>query len=130
MNLIDSNFSLLPELFFMWLALYWGLDNYLGSGVINYPIFTLLVIMGIQLFAENVKIGLVMGILLVGGTIYMSLALLSDITMVITWDFQAIRFLLTGGVLIALAYIMSIWMIMKHAKAMKKKVPNHFDTYG
>jgi len=120
MILKDSNFNLLPELFFMWLALYWVADNFLSSGVINYPVFAILVIMAIQLFAENVKIGLTMGILLVLGTIYMSMAWFNDVAEITTWNFQAIRFTLTGSSLVVLAYIMSIWMIMKYARAIKK----------
>jgi len=61
-----------------------------------------------------------MGLLLVSGTIYMSMAWFNDVAEITTWNFQAIRFTLTGSSLVVLAYIMSIWMIMKYARAIKK----------
>lgn len=68
----------LPELFFMGLGIYWGAENYLAGGHINWIAIAFIVLLTLQLVFQHRIAGMVMGLVLGLICAYMLFAVLSE----------------------------------------------------
>jgi hypothetical protein len=97
---------MLPEFFIILLSIYWFLDNYLGSGHINYFAIVVFIIVTLQLFLKNKFIGIILGSIFFLFGLYMILAVLSEFKKFTAVDSSAVE-LISVGFLICFVLIAS-----------------------
>ena len=104
---------LLPEFFIMLLSIYWFLENYLGSGHINYFAIVVFIIVTLQLFIKNKILGIILGSIFFLFGLYMVLAVLSEFKKFTTVDSAAIELISVGFLICFLLIASSIGMFYK-----------------
>lgn len=104
---------MLPEIFIILLSIYWFLDNYLGSGHINYFAIVAFIIVTLQLFLKNKVIGIILGSIFFLFGLYMILAVLSEFKKFTAVDSSAIELILVGFLIFFVLIASSIGMFYK-----------------
>jgi hypothetical protein len=104
---------MLPEIFIILLSIYWFLDNYLGSGHINYFAIVVFIILTLQLFLKNKVIGIILGSIFFLFGLYMILAVLSEFKKFTAVDSSAIELILVGFLICFVLIASSIGMFYK-----------------
>ncbi|MFY7739909.1 MAG: hypothetical protein ACOVQC_05270 [Flavobacterium sp.] len=104
---------LLPEFFIISLSIFWFLDNYLGSGHINYFTVVVFIIVSLQLFIKNKIVGIILGSIFFLFGLYMILAVLSEFKKFATIDFSAIQLISVGFLICFVLIAASIGMFYK-----------------
>ena len=102
------------ETYFLIFAFWWALTPFLKfepltDGDIKYPAYVLALVLILQFYLKSRAIGLILSSILALYFGYLILALLSDFT-----DSGSIRFLIYGGMLIAVSITMAIVMFRKY----------------
>lgn len=104
---------LLPEAFIVLLSMYWFLDNYIGSGHVNYIAIIVFVIVTLQLFIKNNIIGIILGSIFFLFGLYMILAVLSEFKKFTTINSSALQLISVGFLICFLLIASSIGMFYK-----------------
>ncbi|MEX2235400.1 MAG: hypothetical protein WD824_24770 [Cyclobacteriaceae bacterium] len=115
----DSRWT--PEVYFLIFAFWWALSPFLTSqhlttGDIKYPAYILALVLMLQFYVKSRALGLIVSGILTLYFSYLILALLSDFA-----DNGSIRFLVLGGLLIAISIMMSILMFLKYRHQIQQK---------
>ncbi|MCO6148386.1 hypothetical protein [Flavobacterium sp. NRK1] len=116
----------IPELFFIGLAAYWILDNYLGSETINYFAIAVIIVLLFQLIYQKYIVGLTTGIVLGLFSGYMIMAVLSDFIKYETVTAKSLQFLAYGGGIFGVSVLMATAMVYKFALKHNKPSQNDF----
>lgn len=104
---------LLPEFFIIALSIFWFLDNYLGSGHINYFTIVVFIVVLLQLFIKNKIVGIVLGSIFFLFGLYMILAVLSEFKKFTTITSSAIELISVGFLICFTIIAASIGMFYK-----------------
>ena len=103
----------LPEFFIIALSIYWFLENYMGSGYVNYIALVVFVIVTLQVFLKNKIVGIMLGSILFLFGLYMVLAVLSEFRKFTTLDSSAIQLISVGFLICFVLISSSIGLIYK-----------------
>lgn len=103
----------LPEFFIIALSIYWFLENYMGSGYVNYIALVVFVIVTFQVFLKNKIVGIMLGSILFLFGLYMVLAVLSEFRKFTTFDSSAIQLIVVGFLICFVLISSSIGLIYK-----------------
>jgi hypothetical protein len=103
----------LPEFFIIALSIYWFLENYMGSGYVNYIALVVFVIVTLQVFLKNKIVGIMLGSILFLFGLYMVLAVLSEFRKFTTFDSSAIQLFAVGFLICFVLISSSIGLIYK-----------------
>jgi len=109
-------FRLIPLLYFIGLGIFWFLENYMGTGTINYIALAVVVILIVELFYNNKIVGLGTGLVLGIFSIYMLLAVLSDVVKGGSINPNMVKFILFGGGLFGVGVLLSALLVYYHVK--------------
>jgi len=109
-------FRILPLVYFMGLAIFWFLENYMATGTINYIALAVLLGLSIELFYNSKIVGLLTGSAMSLFSAYMLLAMLSDIFKGGAFNPNMVPFLVFGTSLFGVGLLMGIILIVYHAK--------------
>ncbi|WP_396192634.1 hypothetical protein [Flavobacterium sp.] len=104
---------LLPEFFIIALSIYWFLENYMGSGYVNYIALVVFVIVALQVFLKNKIVGIMLGSILFLFGLYMVLAVLSEFRKFTSIDSSAIQLISVGFLICFVLISSSIGLIYK-----------------
>ncbi|HCQ11836.1 hypothetical protein [Flavobacterium sp.] len=104
---------LLPEFFIIALSIYWFLENYMGSGYVNYIALVVFVIVTLQVFLKNKIVGIMLGSILFLFGLYMVLAVLSEFRKFTSIDSSAIQLISVGFLICFVLISSSIGLIYK-----------------
>lgn len=124
MKRIKRLIAKLPELFFLHLGVYWFWETFRGGEFINYPALILVAVMTLQFFINNKILGLILGFLLGIGSIYMSLAVLSEFSEFESVTNEALKLLVIGLSIFLPSLVFSYFIIKKNLKALSIKSKN------
>jgi hypothetical protein len=108
-------FYLMPEAFFIGLAVFWINDNYSANGSVNYFAIAIIAIMIFQLLFQNKIVGFAVGGILAMFSLYMVLAVRSEHNDFPPGSAEGIKFLIIGEGLFLLSALTAIAMICKFA---------------
>jgi len=114
---------LIPEVFFIGLAVFWINDNYSANGSVNYFAIAIIVIMIFQLLFQNRIVGFAVGGILTMFSLYMVLAVRSEHNDFPPGSAEGIKFLIMGESLFLLSALISIVMICKFAIRKSDGIP-------
>lgn len=110
---MKKHLLVLPEIFIILLSIYWFLDNFLGSGHINYFAVVVFFIVTLQLFIKNKIVGIILGSIFFLFGLYMILAVLSEFKKFTTIDSSAIQLISIGFLICFILITSSIGMFYK-----------------
>jgi hypothetical protein len=116
-------FYLIPEAFFIGLAVFWINDNYSANGSVNYLAVAIIAIMIFQLLFQNKIVGFAVGGILTMFSLYMVLAVRSEYNDFPSGSAEGIKFLIMGESLFLLSALISIAMICKFAALKSSNTP-------
>ena len=107
----------IPEVFFIGLALFWLYDNYTASGLINYYASAIIMVLSFQIVFQKPLVGMFLGVMLGIFSLYMILAVLSDVFKYNEITGKDIEYLLTAGGIFGIGVVMATGMVYKFAIA-------------
>jgi|GEM_PF-693126 hypothetical protein len=107
----------IPELYFMGLGTVWAAENYFSSGTINYIALLFVWLLFLQLFYKNRILGLIYGVALGMISVYMIMAVNSEVAEFETFTTEALTLQLAGWAIFFSGAAAAGGMIWKFAKA-------------
>jgi hypothetical protein len=113
-------FRIIPLIYFAFMAIFWFLENYMATGNINYIALLALLVFLIELFYNHKIAGLITGGVMVLFSGYRLLAMLLDIVKGGGLNPNMAGFIAFGSILFGLGVLMSVLLIMYHAKQIAK----------
>jgi hypothetical protein len=114
----------LPELFFMSLGAYWGSENYLASGAVNWIALIFIVLLIVQLFVQHRIGGMVLGLVLGLICAYMLFAVLSEFKKFEAINTEALQLLAFGLGIFGLGVVSATAMVYKYVMAQQNYMQN------
>jgi hypothetical protein len=105
--------SKLLEIAFILLAILWIVDT-AASGVFNYPMSALLAVLLLQLFISSRLLGAMLSLILLVGSFYMELAVLSDFIQFPEKNDKAWTLLIVGTMIFGSAMIAACLLLRKN----------------
>ncbi|TRW23544.1 hypothetical protein FMM05_12850 [Flavobacterium zepuense] len=109
-------FRLIPLVYFIGLGVFWFLENYMGTGTINYIALAVVLVLLIELFYNHKIVGLVTGLLLGLFSTYMLFAVLSDVIKGGSINPNMVKFILFGGGLFGIGLLLAGLLVFYHGK--------------
>ena len=109
-------FRIIPLVYFIGLGIFWFLENYMSTGTINYIALGVVLVLLIALFYNHKIVGLGTGVVLGMFSIYMLLAMLSDVVKGGGINPNMVKFILFGGGLFGVGLLLAVLLVFYHAK--------------
>ncbi|WP_280698205.1 hypothetical protein [Dysgonomonas sp. PH5-45] len=101
----------LPYIYFIGIAAFWFVDN-LSGGHVNYFMIGIASVLIFQIFLKNNILGIILGSILGILSLYMVLAVLSDVWKFDTLCKEAITLLIVGSGFFGTGVVMAILMVL------------------
>jgi hypothetical protein len=114
---------LIPEVFFIGVAVFWINENYSANRSVNYFAVTIIAIMIFQLLFQNRIVGFAVGGILTMFSLYMVLAVRSEHNDFPPGSAEGLKFLIMGEGLFFLSALTAIAMICKFAMRKSDVIP-------
>jgi hypothetical protein len=115
--IMKNVYRIIPLLYFTGLGLFWAAENYMTTGTINYIAIAITLLIVVQFFFKNRLAGLATGTATGLFSVYMLLAMLSDLANAKEFTSGTYRFMAFGIGLFGTGLLMAILLIMYHAKS-------------
>ncbi|KOS04657.1 hypothetical protein AM493_00320 [Flavobacterium akiainvivens] len=113
-------YRIIPLLYFTGLGLFWIIENLMSTGTVNYIAIVVTLLIATRFFFKNRVAGLATGAVMGFFSVYMLLAMLSDLAKADEFTSGTYRFIAFGGGLFGVGVIMAILLIAYHAKSNQK----------
>lgn len=107
----------IPEVYFMGLGIFWAAENYFSSGTINYIALLTVWLLFLQLFYKNRILGLIYGVALGMMSVFMILAVNSEVSEFESFTREALILQTVGWAIFVAGAAAGGAMIYKFAKA-------------
>ena len=110
---MKKDLLVLPEFLIMTVAMFWFLDNYMGTGHINYFAIVVFAVVALQVFLKNKIVGIMLGSIFFLFGLYMVLAVLSEFRKFTSINSSAIQLVSVGFLICFVLISSSIGLIYK-----------------
>ncbi len=116
MKTIHKYSKFIPYLYFITVIAFWFTDVNKSEGISAYPILLFGIPFLWQIIKPSNRLNFSLGITFVCLSSYMVLAYISDLMQIITISETAKQYLLYGGALVIINFLMALWIIRNSIK--------------